>query len=635
MKLLMPVCLANPTRPTAALECTSQYTVQSGDTYLGVSQAQRVATHDLITANGLNYSLTEFPTSGSLCIRNQCNVTVVQTGDSCRTLATANSLSQAELHSWNPFINGLCNNIGDFVGQTICLSNPLGDYAIPNNTNSGGYTTPAPIPDDIAPNTTTNCGLFHDVQGGEDCAILGLQFSISFADLQFLNPMIWDNCTNLWLNTSYCVAPVGDITSYPGYPSASPTFTISPQASTPIPFVDPFAVDNSTDSGDDIVIPLAADTRIDCWDYIWWNESLGSPMSCWDLAASADITSEMFVLWNPSLDQSNSTGDSDANSTATPTYDYPCTISASSSYCIAVASPTPTPSATITPPSPRGAGEIEGCTQWFKAMLSCEAHLDALHMTVAALYEYNPSVGAECTGYVLGTYYCWSTSQDGSVPDDGSGGSPTTTTAAPPTTTTTTSPGVATPTPTQAGMVAGCTSFYLVASGDGCWAIANGHGISLDDFYAWNPAVGTDCKDLWPTYYVCVGIGSASGTGTTTTALPTSTTSQAPAPTSSVSTDGTCAGTAGMTCAGSAFGDCCSSSGYCGSSSAYCGAGCQTAFGTCTAGSGDISQDGICGTNGKTCKGSLFGDCCSSSGYCGASSDYCGTGCQTSYGTCT
>ncbi|KAL1880755.1 hypothetical protein Daus18300_001369 [Diaporthe australafricana] len=593
--------------PTATLECSSQYTVQSGDTYLSVSQAQHVATHDLITANGLNYSLAEFPTSGTLCIRYQCNVAVVETGDSCRTIATANSLSQAELHSWNPFINGLCNNIGDFVGQTICLSNPLGDYLVANNTNSGGYTTPAPVPADIAPNTTTNCGLFHETQGGEDCAIIGLQFSISFADLQFLNPMLWDNCTNLWLETSYCVAPVGDITSYPGYPSASPPFTIIPQASTPITFVDPFADDNSTETGEDIIIPLAIDTRTDCWDYMWWNESLGTPMSCWDLAASADITSEMFILWNPSLDQNNITDDSsDSNSTATPTtYDYPCTISASSSYCIAVASPMPTPSATFTPPSPRGAGEIDGCTQWFKATLNCAAHLDALHMRIATFYQYNPSAGADCTGFVLSTYYCWSTSLDGSVPDDGSEPPTTTTTTTSTVPSTTIAPGgVATPTPTQDGMVAGCTAFYLVASGDGCWGVANDHGISLDDFYAWNPAVGTDCGALWPTYYVCVGVGSSPGTTTTTaSATPTSsstTTSAAATPTSKVSTDGTCAGAAGLTCAGSAFGDCCSSDGFCGSTTAYCGAVCQTSFGTCTAGSGDISEDGICGTNAKT-----------------------------------
>jgi hypothetical protein len=82
--------------------------------------------------------------------------------------------------------------------------------------------------------------------------------------------------------------------------------------------------------------------------------------------------------------------------------------------------------------------------------------------------------------------------------------SPTATTVI--TTSTTSSGGVVTPTPTQSGMVSGCTSFYLVVSGDGCWAIANDNGIELEDFYDWNPAIGTDCAILWPDYYVCVEI---------------------------------------------------------------------------------------------------------------------------------
>ncbi|KAM9874215.1 hypothetical protein VDGL01_11718 [Verticillium dahliae] len=101
-----------------------------------------------------------------------------------------------------------------------------------------------------------------------------------------------------------------------------------------------------------------------------------------------------------------------------------------------------------------------------------------------------------------------------------------------------------------------------------------------------------------------------------------------------ISTDGSC-GKNGKTCKGSTFGDCCSSGGFCGKSTDHCGPGCQTLFGTCTAGAGSISTDGACGKNGKTCKGSTFGDCCSSSGFCGKSTDHCGAGCQSSFGTCT
>lgn len=120
---------------------------------------------------------------------------------------------------------------------------------------------------------------------------------------------------------------------------------------------------------------------------------------------------------------------------------------------------------------------------------------------------------------------------------------------------------------------------------------------------------------------------SASGGGsTTTTAAP---------PSSTVSTDGSCGGTNGYTCQGSSFGNCCSQYGWCGSDAAHCGTGCQSSFGTCGGTSGAVSPDGTCGgTNAYTCNGSGFGNCCSQYGWCGSTTDHCGTGCQSAFGTC-
>lgn len=49
------------------------------------------------------------------------------------------------------------------------------------------------------------------------------------------------------------------------------------------------------------------------------------------------------------------------------------------------------------------------------------------------------------------------------------------------------------PVPTQDGIAANCDSFYWVDIGDSCWAITQSKGISLTDFYGWNPAVGVSC----------------------------------------------------------------------------------------------------------------------------------------------
>jgi len=106
------------------------------------------------------------------------------------------------------------------------------------------------------------------------------------------------------------------------------------------------------------------------------------------------------------------------------------------------------------------------------------------------------------------------------------------------------------------------------------------------------------------------------------------------------SLDGNCGRNSAVnaTCLTSTFGNCCSSKGFCGSSSAYCGVYCQSAFGTCyDASVQTVSVGGSCGSTSNsniTCKGSTFGDCCSSLGYCGGNSSYCGTGCQSGFGTC-
>ncbi|GAB1317701.1 hypothetical protein MFIFM68171_07911 [Madurella fahalii] len=64
---------------------------------------------------------------------------------------------------------------------------------------------------------------------------------------------------------------------------------------------------------------------------------------------------------------------------------------------------------------------------------------------------------------------------------------------------------VQTPSPIQDGMTGGCNKFHKVVSGDNCQTVAAQHNITLSDFYAWNPAVGTQCTMLQLNVWVCVG----------------------------------------------------------------------------------------------------------------------------------
>ncbi|KAI0145859.1 hypothetical protein F4776DRAFT_379274 [Hypoxylon sp. NC0597] len=134
-------------------------------------------------------------------------------------------------------------------------------------------------------------------------------------------------------------------------------------------------------------------------------------------------------------------------------------------------------------------------------------------------------------------------------------------------------------------------------------------------------------------------------TGTFSCLKPTATSTRPSTPTSTlkVSQDGKCGN--GVTCAGSAYGSCCSINDWCGASIDYCGSNCRPEFGTCSSADSQIptdiplpsgpgssptpddpltttnsspaptgtllvSIDGTCG-DGFTCEGSEFGNCCS------------------------
>jgi hypothetical protein len=165
----------------------------------------------------------------------------------------------------------------------------------------------------------------------------------------------------------------------------------------------------------------------------------------------------------------------------------------------------------ISTPMPYQTGMAANCDSFHLVVTGdqCDAIAAAAGVSLADFYAWNPAVGSTCESLDRGDYVCI----------DIIGVTPTTTTTA---TTTTPGNGITTPTPYQAGMATNCDSFHLVVTGDQCGAIASAAGISLADFYAWNPAVGSTCESLDLSDYVCIDIiGVTPITTTTTTATPT------------------------------------------------------------------------------------------------------------------
>lgn len=210
------------------------------------------------------------------------------------------------------------------------------------------------------------------------------------------------------------------------------------------------------------------------------------------------------------------------------------TVTSKASTTINTPPSTTKPANGISTPMPIQSGLVSNCDDFYlvKSGDICYNIAQTYGITLEQLYAWNPAVGNGC-GALWPTYYicvsiisvqpskstlvtsakatssyvlpqpCWFDVSKGQYICDGS--SPPTKTSAKPTTTKAGN-GIATPTPVQTGMTGNCKKFYKVVSGDGCWAIANNNNIALNDFYKWNTAVGSDCKTLYPDYYVCVGI---------------------------------------------------------------------------------------------------------------------------------
>ncbi|KAL2793189.1 hypothetical protein BJX66DRAFT_339095 [Aspergillus keveii] len=174
-------------------------------------------------------------------------------------------------------------------------------------------------------------------------------------------------------------------------------------------------------------------------------------------------------------------------------------------------------------PLPLAQGTWSNCTVYTTYLNSTDPEYDnacrsVSHFygaSVADLQRWNPSLDTEGACQIQPAYrYCavnerspQPTSTTGSP--DPTSTSTTSSTSATSTTSITTSTSTTpdpTPSPVQEGIAENCTEFYEVQVDDGCWDLADAHGIALEDFYKWNPAVKNDCSMLLYGFWVCVGV---------------------------------------------------------------------------------------------------------------------------------
>ncbi|KDN59784.1 putative LysM domain-containing protein [Colletotrichum sublineola] len=439
------------TSPEPDKSCVSTYIVQASDADChSIAVAQSVSLNQMLYYNNLQAGCADFPTAAGtqLCMPHTCKTYTVQQNDTCAGLVQQfeYAFTQSQLVAWNVDISRGCDNLALLVGAQICVSFP-GDVASTTTTRPPQSATVAPIPTNVVDGTNTRCSRYYEIKLDDTCASVSTNQGIALQDFYFLNPELnTTSCSNLFLGYSYCVAAVGDITTYSGYHGGSGRPTN----------------------------PCVGGT------------TMAEASSCY---ATTYKTTDAWTF--PVLNHTASTTTKAASSwtsiPVTPVTPYPVNATRA-------VEPTPTP---------YQAHMASGCTDFYKVVegTTCAAILNGFAITFADFYAWNPDVGDDCQFLQLGVYVC--VSHDSMSAPTAMETTKTTSTTA----TSSSSSASAPPGPTQAGIPADCDKWILQQDGVYCYDMANNAGIDLACLYKLNPALNTDageCQGLWRGYAYCV-----------------------------------------------------------------------------------------------------------------------------------
>ncbi|KAJ6790368.1 hypothetical protein PWT90_09106 [Aphanocladium album] len=156
----------------------------------------------------------------------------------------------------------------------------------------------------------------------------------------------------------------------------------------------------------------------------------------------------------------------------------------------------------IASPSPLQRDPVSNCNKFYFVNKGdiCAVIAQYHDIELSDLVQWNPRIGSDCSGLWADTYACVSVISYVPKPKP----DPTSTKATP------TGNGIATPLPTQPGMVSDCVKFHYISKGNTCDQITSYNGISQHGFARWNPQIGSQCTGMWADAYACVQVAAFS-----------------------------------------------------------------------------------------------------------------------------
>ncbi|KAI0476852.1 hypothetical protein F4859DRAFT_65195 [Xylaria cf. heliscus] len=394
---------------------------------------------------------------------------LVTSGNSCSNISTTEGITLDDFYAWNPAVGNTCANL--LAGDYVCV----GVSGTPTSTVSSptaSQTIDVPTPQPTQPGMTANCNNFAIVDSSsETCSDIASAAGITLTEFYAWNPAVGNTCSNLLVNYWVCV----------GVASSAATTSITTSA---------------TSSSKTTSTTSPAKTTTTTSSTITTSATSSPKTTTTTSSIKTTTTTSSVKTTTTTLTTTSTTFSTKTTTTSTKT--------------------TTTSTNKITTPTPIQTGMVSDCDDFYLVHSgdTCANIASVEGISLTNFYAWNPAVGSSCTGLQASVYVC--------IGLQGSAPTQTITTLKP--TSTTKGNGIATPTPVQTGMVSDCDDFYLVHSGDTCANIASVEGISLTNFYAWNPAVGSSCAGLQAGVYVCIGLQGSAPTQTITTLKPTSTT---------------------------------------------------------------------------------------------------------------
>ncbi|KZV98835.1 hypothetical protein EXIGLDRAFT_273250 [Exidia glandulosa HHB12029] len=378
-----------------------------------------VATTVLATAT-FPSTTTPSPTVAPGSVTDGClQYYTVQAGDSCLGIEIVNDITDEEFRTWNPQVDSSCGNIQ--IGLAYCIFGPFVEFTpttppgtpppiTTTSTSTTQTSTTAPSPTNIASGTITmGCTEYYTVQSGDSCSKIDTTYSISLTEFLSWNPEVNAQCTNIQLGLAYCVA--GPLpTSSPTLPGTlagcSTYYTIQSgdtcavmQTKYGVTFDQIRQWNTEIDAkcsniqpgigycvagpavGLGSLLPSAG-----CTDYY----TVQPGDTCTVIEARKGITLAQFLAWNPEINSQCSN------------------IQGGVQYCVAGPATTTTPAP---PAAPTGSGTIspaQGCKKYYTVVSgdNCSVIEAKFGITLTAFIKWNPEINAACTNLQLGVQYC-------------------------------------------------------------------------------------------------------------------------------------------------------------------------------------------------------------------------------------